>query len=335
MPKSRVYKCTKCSRSHERPTGKNCRWVAEDIPTPTQTDGVQPGELTAAINNLTTTMAAMGQRMLTMEKRLDEKTTTEVVLENSVSDDEIAQSAPVSPAHREVPSVRDLRNNIDVGREVDRRLAELEEEDDATGQRLSSVRIRGKRSGAARTVKDTVINDIDWPHFHIYTSPGADAMTFDRLTIPEFVYGFLHMIDQPDARLDRAVMWDILKGMMEDATEYPWHNVRDFYWVVGSHVENDRLSWTDNVPIQKLRAKHAQKHSISPKKQGTTSTRQQKLRYCGLFQTGNCPEKADHDGQKHMCAYCYKARGTPYSHPESECRRKSGEDQPKNGAGGE
>ena len=53
------------------------------------------------------------------------------------------------------------------------------------------------------------------------------------------------MVDQPDSRLDRQTMWDIFKGMMEDATEYPWHNVRNFYWVVCSHVENDRLRWGD------------------------------------------------------------------------------------------
>ena len=118
-------------------------------------------------------------------------------------------------------------------------MADLEDEEDITGATgATSSRARGKRSGAARTVRDTIVHDIDWPHFHIYTAPGEEPMTFQRLSVQEFVYGFMHMIDQPDSRLDKQIMWDILKGMMEDATEYPWHNVRNFYWVVGSHVEN-------------------------------------------------------------------------------------------------
>ena len=59
----------------------------------------------------------------------------------------------------------------------------------------------------------------------------------------------------------------------------------------------------------------------------------EKLRYCGQYQRGACHEKGDHGGLKHMCAYCYKVKATPYPHLEADCRRKSGE-QPKTWGGG-
>ena len=58
------------------------------------------------------------------------------------------------------------------------------------------------------------MNDIDWPHLHIYTPPGAEPMTFERLSMPEFVYGFMHMVDQTEARFDRRVMWNVLKLLL-------------------------------------------------------------------------------------------------------------------------
>ena len=236
----------------------------------------------------------------------------------------------------DIPSVQELRRDYAIGREVNRRLAEMGlQDDDDDLPTNSSPRKRGKRSGAARTVQDTVINDIYWPHFHIYTQPGEEAMTFDRPSMAEFVYGYLHMVDQPESKLDRTVMWNLLKDTTEDVTEYPWQNVRNFFWVLGSHVENDRLKWDDWPSIQKLRAKHAQKHEIVPKKATLATLQAAKLKPCAPYQKGQCTEKGDHAGLKHMCAFCYKIKSTAYWHPEKDCRRKSADDQPKNVNGGE
>ena len=249
---------------------------------------------------------------------------------------EIQHQRRADPAPLDIPSVRQLRRDYDVEREVNRRLAELDIEDgDMEPPRTATHRARGKRSGAARTVQDKVVRDIDWPHFHIYTPPGAEPMTFLALSIPEFTYGFLHMIDQPDANFDRRVMWDLLKAVMEDAVEYPWENVKNFFWILGSHVENDRLQWGDVEQIAKLRAKHAQKYEVVKPKPAISAPTAGKIRYCGPYQTGACTESGDHAGQRHVCGHCYRVKAATYPHPESECRRKALAEQPKNGRGGE
>ena len=335
MPRSRVYKCSTCGRSHPKPTGKHCQWPMEDQgdPQPEAADCI--ATLTQAIAKLTEKMDNFGDRLATVEKGSDDGDSS--APEEGLEDRGERLQSQVSPQRTDpdVPSVQDLRRDYAIGREVNRRLAEMGlQDDDDDMARAVSHRKRGKRSGVARTVQDSVVNDIDWPHFHIYTQPGAEPMTFERLTIPEFVYGYLHMVDQPGAKLDRRVMWDLLKDMMEDATEYPWPNVRNFFWIVGSHVENDRMKWTDTENIRHLRVKYAQKHEVVVKKAAITATQREKLRYCGPYQRGQCPEKADHPGQKHMCAFCYKTRSIAFQHPESECRRKTASEQPKNGKGG-
>ena len=277
----------------------------------------------------------MGNHLGSMEKRFDERKAGPDGGEH-VDDDEGQQPSPGTS--RDVPDVlspRELRLNYEVGRELHRRLEELEAEDDFAGtSRQPSQRTRGKRYGAARTVQDTVRRDIDWPHFHIYTVPGAEPMTFERLSVQEFVFGYMLMVDQRDSKLVRAVMWNVLREFVEDATEYPWHNVKNLYWILASHVENERMEWSDDVEIHKLRVKHAQKHDASTTKQPVQPTQPEKLRYCGLYQKGTCQEKGDHAGQNHMCAFCYRAKGTAYPHPELECRCKTSEEASKNGRGG-
>ena len=152
--------------------------------------------------------------------------------------------------------------------------------------------------------------------------------------IPEFIFGYLQLVDQPDARFDISVMWDLSKNMMEYATEYPWGNVKKKILIVGSQVENERLEWTDTVTINKLRTKHAQKHEIVVKKANPTPKVPEKLRYCGPYQRSQCAERGDHNRLKHMCAFCYKMKATPYPHPEADCRGRSTADQSKNAQGG-
>ena len=338
MPRSRTYKCTACGTSHERPTGKHCpRARGEELDVqPNATE--QTGELAKALQSLKAQMDDMSKQMGEMRHEAREPRARGEMME--ADNDVQEEREETDMAAENIPSVRELRRDYQLGREVNRRLAELDFDDEwADTPRNSTGRARGKRSGAARTVQDKVLRDIDWPHFHIYTPPGEEPMTFERLSIPEFVYGYLHMVDQTDAKFDRQIMWDFLKNLMEDAAEFPWANVLNFFLIVGSQIENDRLKWSDMGTIGKLRVKHAQKHELVVKKEPspvvTTATPTEKLRYCGPYQRGQCAERGDHGGLKHMCAFCYKTKATPYPHPEADCRRKAAAEQPKNARGGE
>ena len=337
MPKNRVYKCTACARSHERPTGKHCRWQHIEQ----QEEQAQPEaraepdiDVVATLNSLKEQIDSLGRQMGDRQSNTSGAASlrADPIQQHHVID----QAASPAVGQREIPSIRDLRRDYCVEREVNRRLAELDVDDEVLEPpRQGSRRSRGKRSGAARTVQDKVVRDIDWPHFHIYTPPGAEPMTYERLSVQEFTYGYMLMVDQPDASFDRQVMWELLKILMEDATEYPWENVLNFFGVVGSHVENDRMEWSDTEGIAKLRVKQSQKHDVVAVIPTAAAPKQEKIRYCGPYQKGSCPERGDHAGLRHICAYCFRVKSAPYPHPEAECRRKSMGEQPKNLNGGE
>ena len=336
MPRARVYKCTTCGTSHPRPTGKHCQWVDIEQSEEPEAPPTQAAELTQALLSFKAQMDTMGERMGAMEKLVTTKINT--TPQAAGSEPQVPHEAATGdiPADMNVPSVSELRRDYVLGREVNRRLAEMDIADDsADAQRTGAQRPRGKRSGAARTVQDSIIHDIDWPHFHIYTPPGAEAMTFERLTVAEFTFGFLQMVDQPDAKFNRAIMWDLLKDIMEDAVEYPWANVRNFYWVVGNQVENDRMKWEETEKIAKLRVKHSQKHEVVVKKQATQQPNFEKTCFCVPYQKRECPEKNDHGGLRHICAHCVRVKAGTYPHPELDCRRKNGIELPKNVKGGE
>ena len=341
MPKARIYKCSACARSHPRPTGKHCQWLNAELPEEREVQTTNAADIAETLRSIKTQMESLGQRMGEMEK----SKTTEVLDQRQAdvaSASEPTNGAAAAPpvandVEPNVPSVRDLRRDFAVEKEVNRRLAELDILDETyDDRRHGSPRKRGKRSGAARTVQDAVVHDIDWPHFHIYAPPGAEPTTYPQLTIPEFTFGYLQMVDQPDAKFNRAIMWDLLKDIMEDAVEYPWENVKNFFWIVGSHVENDRMEWGNSEAISKLRAKHSQKYEIPTKLAAVSAQPQpvERLRYCMPYQSKTCTEKGDHGGLRHMCAHCYRVKSVPYPHPETDCRRKSGE-PPKNAKGGE
>ena len=331
MLKARNYKCSTCARYHARPTGKNCQWANMELQQEPEVAETHSPELAQTLLAITTQMDALSKKMEAMENRTPATTPDTGIAGIQVEQAAVSTTEP--PQRTEVPSTNELRRDYDVGREVNRRLAEMDLLDDTTDtQRSGTPRLRGKRSGAARTVQDTIVHDIYWPHFHIYTPPGAEPMTYPALSILEFTYGYMHMVDQPDSKLNRQVMWEILKDLMEDAVEYPWQNVKN---LAGSHVENDRMEWSDTEKIGKLRVKNSQKHETvnNPASQQTQSG--ERLKPCAPYQQGTCTEKADHGGLKHMCANCYKVKSVPYPHPEMNCRRKNTTEQPKNGKGGE
>ena len=124
-------------------------------------------------------------------------------------------------------------------------------------------------------------------------------------------------------------MLEHLGDLMQDAMDYPWHNVRNFHGIVLNHMETARLDWGDDSEIQKLRSVYSQRGSIadlnSSRKTATGNTGNGPV-FCLPYQKGACSEAEEHKSAqgkvKHICAYCLKQTGQGLQHPEKDCRRK-------------
>ena len=202
----------------------------------------------------------------------------------------------------------------------------------------STDRKPGKKSGQARTVEDTVIRDIDWPHLNVYRGPERRPVRYNDLNMQEFTHGFMVMVQNCKNNFDQDVMFGILRDMMEDALNYPWENVRNFYRILASYVE---MEWSDHGRIQALRRQYAQSTTVlsaggaskSDKPKFTARSVATNARTCHAYQRAECQERGDHSGYLHACAYCVRQTGQAYPHAEKDCRLKIN-DGSKNERGG-
>ena len=250
----------------------------------------------------------------------------------------VSQGAGVPQDGHCLPTVNALRNNQHISDCVSQRLADFGLEDQNVDNNMEHYRKqRGKKSGLQRTVEDQVVNEIDWPHLYIYRGQDRKPTHYGELTLAEFVFGFLSMVDNPRNEFDRPLMLSILKDMMLDTTQYGWYQIRNYYRILASGIEMARYSWSDSLQISSIRSQYAQRQLVQnynrPNyKQNTSSPNNTNIKVCVPFQTDECSLQDGHDGYLHICAYCYTSTGMVFRHKEKDCRRKLF--SPKNGAKG-
>ena len=242
---------------------------------------------------------------------------------------------PASQHRNGIPVVNDLRNDNSINTQVARRLAQLDFDSEFVDNNFETHgRRRGKKSGQSRTVEDTVIREIDWPHFYVYRGNERRPTHYSDLTVSEFVLGFLSMIDNPRNGFNRDLMLSLLKDMMNDVSQYGWNQIRNFYKILASGIEMARYDWTDTSQIASIRAQYAHRQVQQPFRQNSrngvmghqvansAALQNGSAKLCVLFQKGECRFQATHEEWMHVCAHCFNVDGLVFNHAEKDCRRK-------------
>ena len=194
-------------------------------------------------------------------------------------------------------------------------------------------------SGEGKTAKDRCRVPIDWPQFYVFRGAGREPATYNDLTIPEFVLGFMAVVGRSNqGQRVRDIMNRHLQELMLDATRFPWPSVRHYHAILLHHMEMGEITWDDSTAIQELRANYASQALCSttqgPLPMATPSTPSNApMRFCGPFQSGNCRQPGDHDSPRgfvvHACSYCLRKGKGRFPHGEQECRRKKADSEPK------
>ena len=138
--------------------------------------------------------------------------------------------------------------------------------------------------------------------------------------------------------LVRNNMLNHLQTLMTDAARQPWHVVRHFHRTVLVHMEMGLITWEDMSAIKEMRANlRSEAFSVSPaggagggKKPPSVPSTRTPPAYCVPYQSNTCKFQGDHGHLRHVCAYCQLTAGGNYPHGEFECRRKRGQNPPKN-----
>lgn len=335
--------CKKCGARHPPPTGKKCRWQNSHV----LLQETEPQEPQGDMQCLVASVKALQEEMRGLQCQIQANPPiTSSATSATAANPAAALTATSTAVSTPNTAPENAATQDDLAQQVRSRMATLQllqdsgSDSEPEARPSSSRRKKGKKSGRARTAEDIVLRDIDWPHYHVYRGSNRNAARYEDLNVQEFTFGYLSCMRAASTTEDtRSIMLQHLQGLMQDATDYPWEGVRNAHGIILAQMEMGRLEWENREKILELRRTYAQRADVPAT---TGSKRQPPTRpsytegpvFCLAFQDGQCSHTGDHDTSrgnvKHICAYCLKATGHAYPHPEKKCRRKTGNRPEKN-----
>ena len=248
----------------------------------------------------------------------------------------------------------ELRTKDNLARKVDRELAKLQlwEKDDESDsapssdersqitsdedhERTSRTKSRmmtkttkkGMKSGRAAKPSSVVLFPQLWPHSELNTSFVDATITYDNLSIDEFVAGYSTILRscKPESREFKARLEHLI-SLMYLAGRYEWKAVLSFHGAVLLDIERGRACWGDNFSYLEARTLHGYLKDIrSNPDTSNVSKGGANVFFCREYQKGKCRSSRDHSGVirgetkflRHICAACWLKTRSQHSHPET------------------
>ena len=129
-------------------------------------------------------------------------------------------SAESTDDDQDIPSLHSIRQSGKIQRQVDARIRELEQQSQSSG---SVGKIKSKRGGNVEVV---VKHRVAWPHESILGGVTRSRMSYDQLTMSQWVQGFCkNILDESDNNT-REKMIQYMGELMEDATDFSWQGAK-------------------------------------------------------------------------------------------------------------
>ena len=260
-----------------------------------------------------------------LSKSVKSKTCQKSVKSRTVS----SESSDSSSDEDEIPSLSELRVSKKIQKQVDQKIAQLGKSQIQGNEQ--SDKIKSQRGGPVDVV---VRHRVSWPHEHILGGPTRQRVTYDNLSLTQFVQGFVKNVLEEPSQKSREKMLHYLGDLMEDATDFSWANAKAAHAVLLCEMERGVLTWADTSRIERIRRAHAQKHNISKPNWGKNHENKRPW-FCKQYQTGVCNFFKDHEVSgrlhRHICAFCL-SQGRQLTHSEKDCHfaKRNG---PKNDQG--
>ena len=256
-----------------------------------------------------------------------------VTVKKSVKNLQNSSSESDSDAHSHgnLPNLATLRSSADIQHRVDSRLRQLERMQQTAGN--DNNKIKSKTGGAVDVV---VKHKVAWPHEAILGGVNRSRVTYDQLSLSQWVQGFVrNILDESDhGRHERMLSY--MSDLMEDATDFSSQGAKDAHAVLCCELERGSVTWEDVDRINHIRRAHAQKHVSQGSKSWNKSDSAHKPWFCKFFQNGSCTFTKDHEVagrlHKHVCARCLQ-QGRLLNHPEKDCVMVKKNTVPKNKGG--
>ena len=237
----------------------------------------------------------------------------------SVSDLSMSDSESESSDDSLIPDLNVLKSKKSIQNKVDQRLKQLQNDNISKSGKCD--KFQSKRGG---NVDCMVKHKVAWPQDSVLDGQSRQRVTYDQLSLTQWVQGFARNIIEEKSQDTRNHMLYYLADIMSDATDFSWQNAKAAHAVLLCDMERVAVSWRETSKIDRIRRAHAQKHSQNPKPwtKNFDANGGKKPWFCKAFQTGACNFSRDHDSngkwQRHICATCLD-KGKTLNHAEKDC----------------
>ena len=166
-----------------------------------------------------------------------------------------SESSDSSDDDSVLPDLSHIRASKVIQKQIGRSLAKLtknQSEDNENSQKLKS-----KRGGPVDVV---VQQKVSWPHEHILGDQNRKRLTYDQITMPQFVQGFVkNILDEQNPQY-REHMLQHLGDIMKDTSDFSWQSAKASHADLLCEMERGKVTWQDTTRIDRVRRAYAQKH---------------------------------------------------------------------------
>ena len=258
----------------------------------------------------------------------------------SASSNSAAVLVHVSAPESHPKTLDDLRKEETLQDRVAQRLAQLNVEDDSSsdgtdGQdeesddsKRASRRSTGKSLRSEKTVKPTskVVRPQLWPHSELDVAAYSNDVTYDQLTLEEFVAGYTTILHSCKlATTEKQAREAHLIHLMFLAMTYEWQAVLAYHGAVLLEIERGHSVWGDS--FHNLDTGILQGHFTSSGNslRSSASKDLRPVLFCRDHQLGTCHFPSDHSGSlrgevsflRHICATCWVHERKKRAHREN------------------
>ena len=166
------------------------------------------------------------------------------------------QGQSVKTLQTVMPSLQALRNSTEINKKVTQRYHELEDmaQLGSLDLLLQSLSQRMQKSQKAK---------VKWPQDLAFVGTLRPRLTYDQLSITQWLLGFLRIRQEEQDPLIRENMIEYLTELAQDACDYSWEVDNGAHSVVLHRMGDGVVHWSNIKDVQKIRTRYAQITSAS------------------------------------------------------------------------
>ena len=311
MPR-KVFQCKACGDLHERPINSKCQYVKESDNSDMDSDNTSGAGQMDIQMQILHELKQLNGRVAKVEEKVENQEKEQLNSPRSSKSGLTTASTSQDDADLVLPSLTSLKNSTQLQSQVDRRLQELQ-----------AINMQGKfksqRGGSSETVYCK--REIPWPHNFILSGSSRSRISYDSLSMSQWVSGFSAIIREQSNVETKNQMLEYLSDLMDDSHDFGWQSAKAAHAVLLCKMEENKVDWNETAKIDRVRRVHTQRIVNTSSKKSANSHKPMPCRY---YQKGTCGQKGDHEnnGQSylHVCSVCFTF-GKSHAHPQKECKR--------------